>query len=188
MHVNWLDLVIGGILLLSLIGAIRNGVTKELVRIAALLFGIVGAMWAYERVALEYAPYISNAQAAKFAAFASIVVACLIAGGLISWALVKLWGLTGLRWFDRLLGAGFGLVRGLVIATALVLGVVAFSPVAGTEETVGRSRLAPLVLHGARAAAFFAPKDLQTAYNEGFERVRATWTGETAEPAETAAN
>ena len=42
MYVNWLDLLIGGILLLSLIGAVRNGVTKEVVRIVALLFGIGG--------------------------------------------------------------------------------------------------------------------------------------------------
>ena len=178
MYVNWLDLLIGGILLLSLIGAVRNGVTKEVVRIVALLFGIVGGMWFYQRAALEIMPYIANEQLARFVAFVSIVVGCLIGGGLLSWVLVKLWGLAGLRWFDRLLGAGFGLVRGLVIATAVVLGVVAFSPVAGTAETVGNSRLAPLVLHGARAAAFLAPAELKTAYNQGFERVRATWTGE----------
>lgn len=188
MYVNWLDLVIGGILLLSLIGAVRNGVTKEIVRIAALIFGVLGGMWFYERAAAELAPYIASAQLAKFAAFVSIVVGCLIAGGILSWGLVKLWGLAGLRWFDRLLGAGFGMVRGLVIATAVVLGVVAFSPFAGTAETVGKSRFAPLVLHGARAAAFLAPSDLKTAYDEGFERVRATWTGQPAETAVTAEN
>lgn len=186
MIVNWLDLAIGGILLLSLIGAVRNGVTKEIVRIAALIFGVLGGMWFYERAALELTPYISNGQLARFAAFVSIVIGCLIAGGVLSWILAKLWGLAGLRWFDRLLGAGFGLVRGLVIATAVVLGVVAFSPFAGTAETVAGSRFAPLVLHGARAAAFLAPSDMKTAYDQGFERVRATWSG--AAPAETAAN
>jgi len=181
MNVNWLDLVIGGILLLSILGAVRNGVTKEIVRIVALVLGIVGAMWGYEYVAAEYAPYISNPQLAKFAAFASIVVGCLVAGGIVSWVLAKVWGLAGLRWFDRLLGAGFGAIRGLVIATALVLGVVSFAPVAGAEGTVAESRLAPLVLHGARATAFLAPADLKQAYSDGFERVRSVWTGAQAE-------
>lgn len=178
MNVNWLDLVIGGILLLSILGAVRNGVTKEIVRIVALFLGIVGAMWGYERVAVELTPYISNPQLAKFAGFAAIVMGCLIAGGIVSWVLAKMWGLAGLRWFDRLLGAGFGAIRGLVIATALVLGVVSFAPVAGAEGTVADSQLAPLVLHGARGAAFLAPDDLKQAYTDGFERVRSVWTGD----------
>ena len=177
MNVNWLDLAIGGILFLSILGAVRNGVTKEVVRIVALILGIVGAMWGYERAAAELSPYISNAQLANFAGFLAILFGCLIAGGIVSWALAKMWGLAGLRWFDRLLGAGFGAVRGWVIATGVVLGVVSFAPVAGAESAVAESKLAPLVLHGARGAALLAPADLKQAYADGFERVRSVWTG-----------
>ena len=173
---NWLDITLGLILLVSLIGAMLNGVTREIVRILALVLGIAGAMWGYERLAPHLAPYIDDPQIAQFAAFALIVIGCLLAGSLVAWALVKLWGATGLRWFDRLLGAGFGLVRGLVIATALVLGVVAFSPVAGAEKTVAESRLAPWVLHGARLCAMAAPPSLRGAFDSGFERVRSVWS------------
>jgi membrane protein required for colicin V production len=177
MYVNWLDLAIGGILLASLLAALRNGATKEIVRIVALLCGTVGAMWFYERLAPRLTPYVQNEQAANFAAFGAIVLGCLILGGLVSWVLDKIWGFAGLRWFDRLLGAGFGLVRGLVIATALVLAVVAFAPVAGAEQTVAGSSLAPWVLHGARAVSFIAPAKLREAYDVGFEHVRDVWTG-----------
>lgn len=177
MDVNWLDIAIGGILLASLIAALRNGVTKEILRIVALLCGVVGGMWFYERLAAPLTPTIGNAQVANFVAFGAIVVGCLITGGLIAWTLDKVYGFAGVRWFDRFLGAGFGLVRGLVIATALVLGVVAFAPVAGAERTVADSALAPLVLHGARAASLVAPEQLREAYDSGFERVREVWTG-----------
>ena len=177
MNFNWLDLVIGGVLLISFVGALRNGVTREVVRLLALGLGVIGAMWGYQRVADRLAPYIAEPQMARFAAFAGIVIACLIAGAVVAWALVKLWGMTGLRWFDRLLGGAFGLVRGLAIATALVMGVVAFSPVAGAEQTVASSHLAPLVLHSARAASYLAPTALRQSYVSGFERVRAVWSG-----------
>ncbi len=177
MDFNWLDLVIGGVLLISFVGALRNGVTREVVRLLALGLGVVGAMWGYQRVADRLAPYIADPQVARFAAFAGIVIACLIAGAFIAWALVKLWGMTGLRWFDRLLGGAFGLVRGLAVSTALVMGIVAFSPVAGAEETVASSRLAPWVLHSARATSYLAPTALREAYVSGFERVRAVWSG-----------
>ena len=177
MEVNWLDLAIGGILLTSLIAALRNGVTKEIVRIVALLVGVIGGMWFYERLALELAPYIPNSAAANFAAFAAIVVGCLMLGAVLAWILDKVWGFAGLRWFDRLLGAGFGFVRGMLIATALVLGIVAFAPVAGAERTVASSTLAAWVLHGASAVSFAAPSELRQAYDSGFERVRDAWTG-----------
>src|SRR5690606_32070459 len=106
-----------------------------------------------------------------------IVVGCLMIGGLVAWVCDKIWGITGLRWFDRLMGAGFGFVRGMVIATALVLGIVAFAPVAGAEQTVASSTLASWVLHGARVVSFVAPPSLRQAYDSGFERVRDTWTG-----------
>ncbi|MBI1356209.1 MAG: hypothetical protein GC160_17850 [Acidobacteria bacterium] len=176
MTVNWLDLTIGGILLLSVLGAVRNGFTKEVVRLVALVFGLIAAMWGYEAVARQYlAPYIDNPQIARFTAFGGIVLGCLIVGGLVAWLLAKLWGATGLRWVDRLLGAAFGLVRGLVVTTALVLAVVAFAPVTGAEAAVAESQLAPLVLHGAKAASLVAPPALRDAYGQGFERVRSAW-------------
>ncbi len=176
MDFNWLDLTIGGIVLVSFLAALRNGMTREIVRLVALAAGIVGAMWFYERVAIELTPYLASAALAKFAAFVMILVGCVMAGGLIAWCFDKIWGATGLRWFDRLLGGGFGLVRGLAVSMAIVLGLIAFVPIAGAERAVAESRLAPLVLHGAQAAAWLAPADLRTAYSKNFEKVREVWS------------
>ncbi len=179
MGFNWLDLLIGGILLVSFIAALRNGVTREVVRLIALAAGIIGAMWFHERGAAELAPYLASEALAKFVAFVLILVGCVAAGGFIAWFLDKVWGATGLRWFDRLLGGAFGLVRGLAVAMAIVLGLIAFVPIAGAERAVAQSQLAPLVLHGARAAALLAPADLRLAYAENFEKVREVWSTRT---------
>lgn len=182
MGFNWLDLMIGGILLVSFIAALRNGVTREVVRIVALLAGVFGAMWFHGSLAVPLAAYISSEPLAKFAAFLLILVGCILAGGLLAWTLDKIWGVAGLRWFDRLLGGGFGLIRGLAVSTAIVLGIIAFVPIAGAETAVAQSRLAPIVLHGARAAAWLAPAELRDSYTENFQKVRDAWSLPEAKP------
>jgi len=172
---NWLDIVLGAILLLSGIAALRNGLTREIVRIIALAVGVMGALWFYDALAVELT-FISSPALAKFSAFLGILFGSVLAGAVIAWILDKFWGATGLRWFDRLLGGGFGLVRGWVAATVLLLGLVAFVPIAGVDRAVAESNLAPLVLHGARAASYAAPAALRQAYSENFEKVRAAWS------------
>ena len=92
-------------------------------------------------------------------------------------------GRDGVALVDRLLGGAFGLIRGLAVAMAIVLGLIAFVPVAGVEAAVARSQLAPLVLHAARAASLLAPAELRLAYAENFEKVREVWSTQPEPPA-----
>ena len=172
---NWLDIIIGLILIVSVIAALRNGLSREFVNLLALVVGIVGGMWWYGPVAMRLEPYLGSERLAEFAAFALILVAALIAGTLAGRLLAKMLGWVGLRWFDRLLGAAFGAVRGLLLTTALILAMVAFGPVQGSERVVAESRLAPWVLFAAQATVQLAPQSLYEDFSKGFERVRKAW-------------
>ncbi len=174
---NWLDIAIGGVLLLSFVGAFWNGLSREVVRLAALFVGIVGGLWWYDELAARWQPAIGNDRAAAFLAFAAIVLGSLIAGVFVAWALAKILHWSGLRWFDRVLGGAFGLVRGLAICVALVLAIVAFHPLADSTSLVAESRLAPVFFHGARAVAAVAPAKLKSQFAEGFQQVRGVWRG-----------
>ena len=173
---NWLDILIGVVLIASMIGAYRNGLSREVVRLAALIAGVVGGLWYYGPLSVLLQPYIDNRRVAEFAAFMLFLVGSLIAGAVIAWALGKLMGWTGLRWFDRLLGAAFGVMRGLLVSAVIVLGVIAFTPFPSSEEEVAESRLAPFVLHTAQMVAdFAAPRAFEEDFTEGFARVRDAW-------------
>lgn len=172
---NWLDIVLGAVLLFSGIAALRNGLTREIVRLVALAVGVIGALWFYDALAVELT-FIESPALAKFAAFLGILFGSMLAGAVVAWILDKFWGVTGLRWFDRLLGGGFGLVRGWIAATILLLGLVAFVPVAGVDRAVAESNLAPLVLHSAHAASYVAPVPLRQAFTDNFEKVREAWS------------
>jgi membrane protein required for colicin V production len=182
MSLNWLDILLGGILLLSCITAIRNGLTKEVIRLVALVGGVVAGMWWYRDVGVHLQPYVVDEGIASFAGFLTILLGSLVAGMVVAWVLVKLLGWVGLRWFDRLLGGAFGLVRGMLVCAALVLGLLAFAPLTGSTEVVAESRIAPGVLHVTQVASLAAPAELRKAYDESFARVQAAWVSRLAEP------
>ncbi len=172
---NWLDFLIAAVVAVSLGTSIVKGLTRELVSLAAAILGILGALWWYPDVAKRLQPYASNASVASFAAFVLIFFVFLLLGWVITKILAGLVKASGLRWFDRLLGAAFGLLRGLLIAAGLVLAIVAFAPGKRPIESVAESRLAPTVLQCARAIVALAPRKLKDGFQEGLDRIHKVW-------------
>jgi membrane protein required for colicin V production len=182
MNLNWLDYLLASILLLSLIGAIRNGLAKEIIRLVALAAGITAGLWWYPEVGAHFQPWVADEGIAGFAGFVAIFLGVLAAGMLVAWVTAMLLGWAGLRWFDRLLGGAFGLLRGLLISSALVLGLLAFAPLTRSAEAVAESQVAPWVLHTSQVTSWVAPSDLRQAYEKGLERVQEIWRQKLASP------
>lgn len=172
---NWLDAIIAAVLVISLVTAILKGLTRELVTLAAVIAGILGALWWYPEVARHLEPYTSSVAVAGFAAFVLIFLVFLFIGWVISKILAGLVKASGLRWFDRVLGGAFGLLRGVLIAAVLVLAIVAFAPGKRPIESVAESKLAPTVLQAARGIVALAPRKLKDGFQHGFDRVRKVW-------------
>ena len=169
-----LDIVLGIVVLVSVVGAAFNGLTKELLRIASLVVGLFVAMWGYGVLAGYLAQWISNAKAASIGAFALLFIGCVLAGALLAQLLSGLWSIAGLGVFDKLLGAAFGALRGLLLAAVLLLMLVAFQPLGNTAELIADSRIAPVVLNLARTAAVLAPEALREAFRDGLNRDQAS--------------
>ena len=74
----------------------------------------------------------------------------------------------GLRWFDRLLGAPFGFLRGAVISAVMVLALAAFAPQWGLQQ----SRIAPFLLVTSRGLVWAAPADLRQRFWDGWNLLR----------------
>jgi len=173
--VNWLDYIIAAIVLASFLTAILKGLTRELVTLAAVIAGILGALWWYPDLARHFDPYTSSTSVSGFVAFAVIFLIFLVAGALISKILATLVKASGLRGADRLLGGAFGFLRGILIAAVLVLAIVAFTPGKRPIESVAESRFAPVVLQCARGIVALAPRRLKDGFQTGLDRVRKVW-------------
>lgn len=109
------------VVVLSVALGLWRGVLGELLALAAWLVAFfAGRAWGTALGELTLARFVDPAWL-PLAGFIEVVVLVLIAVALARWLLTLLVKAAGLRPTDRVLGALFGVVRGLVIACLLVL-------------------------------------------------------------------
>jgi membrane protein required for colicin V production len=127
MHIAALDWVALAVLLLSLVIGLWRGLVYELISLAAWVAAFVLAQWFGADVA-KLLPMAGAGESLRYAAgFVLTFVVALFVGGLFALLVKKLVTVVGLAPFDRVLGAFFGVVRGLVILLAITA-VVALTP------------------------------------------------------------
>jgi membrane protein required for colicin V production len=164
------DFLIVAVVLASVVLATAQGFFFEVLSLAGVVAGYVLAAWEYPNVAAWFGPYVKTAWVAELAGFLTIFIAVVvlagIAGRIIRWAAKE----AGLRWFDRLLGAVFGLVRGVLIIAVVVLAMASFTP---GSRVLAHSELAPYFLVVARSASWLAPEDLRQRFRHGVKALPA---------------
>ena len=104
-------------------------------------------------------------------------VVCTLLGGLIGKLLSKLFKWTGLSWLDRLMGAGFGLVRGAVAVVAFVSVLMAFTPKPVPQWMTG-SYLLPYAIDASNIVASLAPRALKEPVRQSIGEIRQAWDDE----------
>ena len=172
---NWLDVVLLVILLCSIVASFRKGLTREIIGLVAVVLGLVLGSWFYGTAGGLLQPYVSSRTAANLCGFFVVFCAVVLAGSLLSFVLGKFLKVTGLSLFDHALGAAFGVVRGALIAVALITGVMAFSQGGKPPSSVVNSRLAPYVVQGARVIAAIAPHELKVGFHKSYAEAKAAW-------------
>lgn len=166
---NWLDWTLTLVIVASIAAAAMKGFIRELVSLASVVIGLAVAALGYSRAAVWFEDLTRSHDVALAAGFLALFVATLIVGALVSALAQKLIKTAGLQLFDRILGAIFGVVRGLAVDCILLLALVAF---AIKPEAVRQSVLAPYVTTGARVIAVVMPADLKSQFRLGFEKFR----------------
>ena len=104
----------------ALLGMWR-GVVSELLALAAWVLAIVLARAFAHRLAVELAPWIADPALQYLMAFAVIVAGVLLLAALLRLVMKSILGIVGLGFIDRVLGALFGVMRGVVLVLAGVL-------------------------------------------------------------------
>ncbi|WP_019216894.1 CvpA family protein [Legionella tunisiensis] len=120
---DWVDLVIVGIIALSVITGLIRGFVKELIAIGVWVLGIWLAFNYSQNLDPWLQKFIQDKTARKITAFIVILLGTLITGGIANALLGFILKSTGLSGTDRILGMGFGFVRGVFIV-ALIMVVI----------------------------------------------------------------
>ena len=126
---DWLMLVVMAV---SLVVGLVRGFVFESLSLAGWVVAWVGAQWAAPLLAPSLPVGEPGTALNHGAAFAVAFVVALIVWALLARLVRMLIHATPLSLIDRLLGAGFGLLRGLVILLALA-SVVALTPAVKSE-------------------------------------------------------
>jgi membrane protein required for colicin V production len=170
-----LDWIVLTILLASVVSSVLKGFAREAVSLGSAVAGLLLASWFYKSAGSLVAPYVKTEEIASMFGFGLIFFGILLLGVGISLVINKLVDAVRLLWFDRLLGAAFGFMRGWIIGSVLFLILTAF-PV--QIEKVKEARLAPYLLVGARVLVTVTPSSLKAKFLDGYDRVQKLWERE----------
>lgn len=118
---NWVDVVILGIIGTSALISLARGFVREALSIAVWIAAFVLARYLSAPLALVLAPYIESPTLRIGAAFAIVFVGVLLLGALLNYLAALLVGSTGLTGTDRSLGVVFGAGRGVLVVAVLLL-------------------------------------------------------------------
>ena len=172
---NWLDLLLGIILLVCIVNGFRRGFSRQIIGLVSGVLALLLGIWFYGIPGAWFAPYVSSPALASAAGFALIFIGVLLVGGVIAAVVHRFLNFTGLSIFDHALGAGFGLVRGALIAIAIVMGAMAFSRNDKPPHAIVESRLAPYVVDAAHLVASMAPHDVREGFRKTYAQVKSAW-------------
>jgi membrane protein required for colicin V production len=160
------DWIILGAVFISALLAASQGFFYEVISLGGTVAGYLIASWQYHRVADWISPHVTSRWIADITGFLVIFLAVMILAGIIAklarWALRE----AGLSWFDRTLGALFGVVRGALIVAVILMGMTAFEP---NSRLLAGSELAPYFLVFGRAAIWLAPSELRARFYQGLD-------------------
>jgi membrane protein required for colicin V production len=169
--VNWLDIVVLVIVGYSTFVGLRRGFARAVVAIAATVLGIVFGFSFYGWAATHLFGGMSSRELAKLLGFLIIFGAFMLAGTIAGRVLANLFKWVGLSWLDRVMGAGLGFVRGIIVVCVLVTVTLAFRP-----QSIEESKTLPFVIGASNALSILTPHEVKDKFREAQENLKKLWS------------
>ncbi len=171
---NWLDIVLAPILIGSALAGLMKGLIRTVVGMITAIAAVVLSLWFYAHAAALFSDYTKSAAMANALGFVAVFLGVFLIGMVTTRVLAAIFKWVGLSWMDRLLGGVFGLVRGLIFSTAIVMAVMAFTSHPPPRSIV-ESEIAPYVLEAARVASNLAPEELKLEVEKNYQKIKDVW-------------
>lgn len=137
-----LDLLFLALLFFSVLFGLFRGLVRELLSLFFLVAALVAAFIYYPEAGMLLHGFIQNRDLANLAGFLLILALAAALGSMVTGVIGKHLVVGPLKAVDRLLGAVFGLLRGLLLSGLVIYSFLAF-PL--NQELLDRSQLAPVL-------------------------------------------
>jgi len=172
---NWLDFVLALILMLSITSGFRKGLIRIGIGLIATVAALVMACWFYGSAGTYVMPYVSGKSMANILGFMLVFLAVITLGAIVSRILAAIFKWVGLSWVDRLMGAAFGVVRGVIFSVVVIMMITALS-LEKPPTAIVHSEIAPYLMEAADLFSDIAPKEFKNGFRSGYEKVKETWS------------
>ena len=163
-------IIIGGF---CLIRGIFRGLIKEMSSIVGVLGGFYGAYTYYPEVSKLLSGWISNTGYLNILSFLIIFVGVFLAVSILGVIIKYFLNIAFMGWIDRICGAGFGFVKGVLIVSVLIVALTAFLPKGAS--IVKNSLLAPHVMVISENLAKVVSQDMKRQFREKIAALKKAW-------------
>ncbi len=147
MALNWVDIILG-VIILSFTGlGIYRGILREALSLAGLVIGVFAGFKLYEVVGWHLEGFLgAGPGVANLAAFLGIFFVILGIFAYLGYLLKKAAEKVFVAWLDRTLGGVFGAIKGTLISSVVALVLALFPFTSALEEALNSSVIGPHVV------------------------------------------
>ena len=170
---NFFDIIVIVILGYCLIRGVFRGFVKELSSIIGVLGGFYAAFTYYMVVAKPLSKWIANSGYLNILSFLIIFCGVFIMISILGVIINYLLKIVFLGWLDRIFGAVFGAMKGILIVSVLLIALTAFLP-RGTP-VIKDSLLSHHVSLVSEKMAKVVPKDMKHAFSDKIAIIKKAW-------------
>jgi membrane protein required for colicin V production len=121
-----LDYIIIGVIVISSLFGLSRGLVREAGSLLVWIGGFVAGLVFGPTVAIDYGEYLGGGAISEISAFILVLILVLLIGKSVQAALGFMVESTGLSATDRILGFGFGGLRGALLVTVMLMLLQAF--------------------------------------------------------------
>jgi membrane protein required for colicin V production len=170
---NPFDIIIIVILGYSLVRGVFRGLVKEVSSIIGVLGGFYAAFTYYTMLAKLLSGLIKEPAYLNILSFLIIFCTVLIIVGVLGIIIKYLLNIAFLGWVDRIGGVGFGLAKGVLIASVLFITLTAFLPKG--SAFLKNSMLAPHVSWVSEKMVKVVSKEMKQDFMAKLGELKKTW-------------
>ena len=170
---NPFDILVIVILGYCLVRGLFRGLVKEVSSIIGVLSGFYAAYLYYPLAAKWLSRFISDTSYLNILSFLIIFCCVLIFINVLGIIIKYLLNIAFLGWVDRVFGVIFGITKGILIVSVLLIIFTAFLPKGA--PIIKNSLLAPHVMWVSENMAKAISKDMKRDFSDRLEELRKAW-------------
>jgi membrane protein required for colicin V production len=170
---NILDIIFVVILAYCIIRGVFRGLLKELSSIIGVFGGFYAAYTYYAVAARPLSKWISHTGYLNLVSFIIIFCIVFLVISILGVVINYLLKLAFLGWFDRLAGALFGAVKGILIVSVLLIALTAFLPKG--SPFIKDSLLSPHITFISEKMVKVVSKNMKHAFMAKIEELKKIW-------------